>query len=251
MAKMKTPPTLTHPWRSVTDLKDALSRAREIGAKHRAHLAEMNGRVDTRRKELESTLSDVAPSQRAQIVNRAVGGLKADLLHKSRDARVERLRALDAVRHEASDARVHYSSSIQMLMREGLGGERRSRLMQQLEHSGGVELASLAALAAATKDRELAAALVSRANRIPHAERSFSAQELADLVVGDEHRAIHAAVMEIAEVAERALVEDRAFETGRAPTAQAIGLALRGRDRAELGVPEDALDRLAAKQDQE
>lgn len=249
MANKKSPPTLTHPWRSVTDIRDALGRAREFGAQHARHLADLKGRVESRRKELDATLSDLAPAHRMQVVSRAVGGLRAELKRASLDDRVARLRGLDAVKREVADAKAHYNSSIQMIMREGLGRERRSRLMQQIEHSGDVELSSLAALAASTKDRELAAVLVARVNRMPHAERPFSPQELADMIVGDEYRAVQAAILEVEEIADRAMIEDRAFETGRNPAERTIGLALRARDRAELGVTDDALDTLADQED--
>ena len=249
MAQKKSPPTLTHPWRSVTDIRDALGRAREFGAQHARHLADMNGRVAKRRQELDATLSDLSTAQRMQVLSRALGGLRAELKRSSHDDRLARLRNLDAIRREVADAKAHYNSSVQMLMREGLGGERRSRLMQQLEHSGDVELASLAALAVSAKDRELAAVLVARVQRIPHAERPFSPQELADLIVGDEFRAVQGAIMEVEDIAARAMIEDRAFETGRSSGERGIGLALRARERAELGVPEDALDQLAEQED--
>jgi hypothetical protein len=245
MAMKKSPPTLTKPWLSVTDIRDSLSRAREFGAQHARQIADLNGRVAKRREELDATLSDLPPSQRMQIVGRALGGLRADLKRTSLDHRTARLRDLDALRRRVDDAKTHYNSSIQMLMRDNLGSERRSRLIQQLEHSGSVELASLAALAASSKDRELGAVLVSRVNRMPHGERPFSAQELADLIVGDEFRAVQAAVMEVEDIAGRAMLEDRAFETGRAVGESTIGLALRGRERAELGVADDALDTIA------
>lgn len=245
MAMKKSPPTLTHPWRSVTDIRDALGRAREFGVQHARHLADLNGRVAKRRQELDATLSDLPPAHRMQVVSRAVGGLRADLKRASLDDRVAWLRNLDAVKREVVDAKAHYNSAVMMLMREGLGGERRSRLMQQIEHSGDVELSSLAALAASTKDRELAAVLVARVNRVPHGERPFSPQELADRIVGDEYRAVQAAILEVEEIADRAMIEDRAFETGRNPAERGIGLALRARDRTELGVADDALDTLA------
>lgn len=234
MAKPKTKPTLTKPWRSVTDLRASLSRARELGEQHTRLIADMNGRVETRRKELDSTLSDLSIAQRSTLVSRALGGLRAELKRASLDARTARLRDLDAIRREVADAKAHYNSSIQMLARDGIGSERRSRLMQQLEHSGDAELASLAALAVSSKDRELAAVLVSRVQRIPHAERPFSPHELADLLVGEEHRAVVAAIMEVEEIADRAMAEDRAFETGRASPERSVGLALRARDRAAL-----------------
>lgn len=236
MAQKKSPPTLTKPWRSVTDLKASLTRARELGEQHRRLIADMNGRVDSRRKELDSTLSDLSPAERMLVVGRALGGLRAELKRASLASRTARVRDLAAMRREASDAKAHYQSAVQMLARDSLGSERRSRLMQQLEHSGDAELASLAALAVSEKDRELGAVLVSRVQRIAHGSRPFSPHELADLLMGDEHRAVQAAIMEVEDIAQRAVLDDRAFETGRA--SGGIGLALRAHDRAALNAPE-------------
>ncbi|HEY6554208.1 MAG TPA: hypothetical protein VI669_12700, partial [Vicinamibacteria bacterium] len=235
MAQKKAPPTLTKPWRSVTDLKASLTRARELHQESAKRLSEMNERVAKRREELRANLHDLSPSEQSHILNRALGGLRADLKRDSADARTARLRELDALRRQAEDAAAHYHSPMQMLMRDSLGSERRSRLIQQLEHSGKVELASLAALAVSSKDRELAAVLASQVGRLPHTERPFSPHELADLLVGEEHRAVQAAIMEVGELAQRAVLDDREFETGR--RVDRVGLALRARDRAALNAP--------------
>ncbi|MFD1331109.1 hypothetical protein ACFQ4O_03780 [Methylopila musalis] len=220
----------------MTDLKASLTRARELHSENAKRISEMNERVAKRREELRANLHDLSPSEQSHILNRALGGLRADLKRDSADARTARLRELDALRRQAEDASAHYHSPMQMLMRESLGSERRSRLIQQLEHSGKVELASLAALAVSSKDRELAAVLASQVGRMPHGERPFSPHELADLLVGDEHRAIQAAIMEVGELTQRSLLDDRQFETGR--PVDRVGLALRARDRSALGAAE-------------
>lgn len=232
MAQKKAPPTLTNPWVPVTGIKAALTRARELHAEAARRLGEMNVRVENRRKELDSTLYDLTPSQRSQVVGRAVGGLRAELKRASLDARTARLRELDALRKQVEEAKAHYQSPMQMLTRDSLGSERRSRLIQQLEHAGKVELASLAALAVSTKDKELGAVLAAQVNRLPHGERPFSPHELAERLVGEEYVAVTAAIMETGELAQRALLEDRSFETGR--PMDNIGVALRARDRAAL-----------------
>lgn len=236
MAQKKAPPTLTKPWRSVTDLRATLTRARELHSEASKRLDEMNVRVAKRREELRANLHDLSPAQQSLILNRALGGLRADLKRDSADARTARLREIDALRRQAEDASAHYHSPMQMLMRDSLGSERRSRLIQQLEHSGKVELASLAALAVSSKDRELAAVLASQVGRMPHGDRPFSPHELADLLLGDEHRAVQAAIMEVGELAQRAVLDDREFETGR--RVDRVGLALRARDRSALGAAE-------------
>lgn len=238
MAIKKAPPTLTKPWVDVTSIKASLTRARELHSESAKRISEMNVRVAKRREELDATLYDLTPAQRSQVVGRALGGLRAELRRASLDARTARLRELNALRRSVEDAGAHYNSSMQMLMRDNLGSERRSRLIQQLEHAGKVELASLAALAVSTKDRELAAVLASLVGRMPHGERPFSPHELADHLIGDDHRAVQAAIMEVSELAQRAILDDRAFETGRASAEESIGVALRARDRVALNAPE-------------
>ena len=250
MAQKKTPPTLTRPWQSVTDIRDGLSRAREFGEQHKRLLTDRHGRVESRRMQLESTLTELTPAERMQVVNRAVGGMRSDLKRSSLEARTARLREIDAVRRAVEDARAHYQSPMQMLAREHLGSERRSRLMQQIEYSGDVELASLAAFAVSAKDRELGAVLVARVNRMPAGERPFSTQELADLLVGEDYRSIQAAIMEVGEITQRAMLEDRSFETGRPSGVGVVSLALKARERAAVGATEGALDALADSEEE-
>jgi len=236
MATKKAPPTLNAPWKSVTDIKAALTRARELHAENGKRLSEMNERVAKRREELRANLHDLSPSEQSHILNRALGGLRADLKRESVDARTVRLRDLDALRRQVEQAQAHYQSPMQMLIRDSLGSERRSRLQSQLEHAGKVELSSLAALAVSTKDRELGAVLAAQVGRMPHAERPFSPQELAEHLIGDDHLAVTAAIMEVSELAQRAILDDREFEQGR--PVDRIGLALRARDRAALNAPD-------------
>lgn len=131
MAIKKSPPTLTKPWRSVTDLKASLTRARELHSEAARRLAEMNMRVATRREELDATLYDLTPSQRSQVVGRALGGLRAELKRASLDARTTRMRELDVLRRDAEDARFHYQSPVQMLVRDSYSAAIRMRRWRQ------------------------------------------------------------------------------------------------------------------------
>ena len=92
------------------------------------------------------------------------------------------------IRDGMKSVAVHYRSPAQMLARQTLGSERRSRMQQQIANSGPAELASLAELAAATDDAEMAAALCSRIYDVEPSKRSFDAAALADKLVGDEFR---------------------------------------------------------------
>lgn len=108
-------------------------------------------------------------------------------------------------------------------------------MQQQVEKSGPAELASLAAFAAATKDKELGAVLCARVADLMPNERPFSRQELADALMGDEHRAVTQAFMEIYRLAEETVHADTAFERGSASPVRALAIARMKRDEAGIG----------------
>lgn len=230
---------LANRWLSVTDVLDRLRRAREHRVEHAKLLDQLEGRAKLRRDDVERSLADLSISQRQPVVTRAVNGFRADLKRQSLDGRVAYLRAIAAMRDEANSARAHYQSPVQMLAREALGSERRSRIMHQIEKSGPVELASLAALAASTGDKELGAALLTRNSGVAHSERAFSSQDLADALVGDDWRKVTQAIMEIDRLAIEAVQADSAFETGRANAAGLVQVAMRKRDEQAIGADLD------------
>lgn len=240
---------LANRWVSVTDVLDRLRRARENREQQSKLLEGLEGRVKQRRDDVERSLADLSPSQRGQIVTRAVNGHRAELKRQSLDGRVAYLKTIGALREELISARAHYQSPVQMLAREGLGSERRSRIMHQIDKSGTVELASLAALAASTGDKELAAALLTRNSGVPHNERAFSSQELADALVGDDWRKVTQAMLEVERIALEAGHADSAFETGRTNTTRTVQVALRKRDEAAIGADLSDLPDLDAEKE--
>jgi hypothetical protein len=240
---------LANRWVSVTDVLDRLRRARENREQQAKLLEGLEGRVKQRRDDVERSLADLSPAQRSQIVSRAVSGYRAELKRQSLDGRVAYLKTVGALREELESARAHYQSTVQMLAREALGSERRSRIMHQIQKSGTVELASLAALAASTGDKELGAALLTRNSGVPHNERAFSSQELADALVGDDWRKVTQAIMEVERIALEAVHADSAFETGRTNTSRSVQVALRKRDEAAIGADLSGLPELDAEQE--
>ncbi|MBG0811869.1 hypothetical protein IY145_21200 [Methylosinus sp. H3A] len=240
MATKKIAPTIGAKWVSVTDIKLALTRARENRERQTRLLDNLSAKVAQRQRDVERTLADLHPSQQALIVGRAVSTFRTQIKRESADERLARVREAGRLAHEVAGARQHYASAVQMLIREGLGSERRSRLMQQIEHSGPTELASLAALAASTGDREMGAALVSRVNRMDAGDRPFSSQALAAVLVGAEFRDVTAALMEIERTAEEAAHADTAFERGHANLVRAIKSALDRRAQEAVGADLDA-----------
>ena len=182
-------------------------------------------------------------------MTRAVGGFRGELKRTSADERLKLVREVGRLREETQAARDHYGSTVQLLAREGLGSERRSRLQQQLEKSGPTELAALAAFAAATKDNELGAVLCARVSDLMPNERPFSRQELADALVGDQHRAVTQALMEIDRLAEETAHADTAFERGGASPLRALSVARMKRDEAAIGSDLSVLETAADKED--
>lgn len=240
MATKKNMPSIGAGWVSATDLRLALTRARDNRERQVRLLDTLNGRVAKRRDEAERALADIPAIQRSSLVNRAVSTARAEVKRESADARTAHVREAGVIANVAARARQHYVSPIQMLVREGLGSERRSRIMQQIEHSGPTELASLAALAASTGDKEMGAALISRVNRLDPGDRPFSPHALADAFVGAEHRDITAAIMEVERIAEEAAHADATFESGRANPTRTIQAAILRRGQAAIGADLDA-----------
>ena len=207
-------------------------------------LATLEGQVTQRRTDVERSLADLSANERSKIVTRAVNGHRAELRRKSADARVALVREAGRLRDEATAVRVHYQSAMQCLMRESLGSERRSRLLGQIANSGPTELASLASYAASTKDKELGAALCTRISMLPIHDRPFSAHELADTLVGEDHRRVTQAIMETERIAIETLHSDSAFETGRTNLTRNLQTAIMRREEEKVGADLSDLDAL-------
>jgi hypothetical protein len=210
--------TLGSHWMSVTDVLGRLQQARDNRQAQQRLLTSLNQQVEQRRVELERSLADLPEHERTNIINRTVAGTRAEMRKASNDTRTAHVRQAGKIHSEVAGAKALYGSSVQMLIRHNLGSERRSRILEQIADSGPAELAGLAELAAATRDVELAAALCSKVSRLMPSERPFAAQELADVLVGDEHRKVAAAILEIERLTEEAAHDDTAFgRNGRDP----------------------------------
>lgn len=228
---------LTSRWMTVTDVLDRLGKLQAAREAQQRMSAQVGQQVRQREIELESSLGDLPPAQRLSVVSRATGSLRQELRRSTEAERLGFVQEAVAIGECCKSAERHYQSPMQMLMRESLGSERRSRILQQIEHSGPTELASLADYAAGTEDTELAAALCSRNASMKVAQRSFSSQELAQTLFGDQQETVAAALREVEILAREIIIEDRAFLTGRRnPTDKvSVALARRGGMRIEDG----------------
>lgn len=222
-------------WLSATDVIDRLKQARENRERQSELLDSLNEQAKRRHDEIERSLADLPQPQRGEIVARTVNGYRNELKRQSADARRAHMKEAGRLLEQTDGARAHYQSPVQMLMREGLGSERRSRLLQQIARSGPVELRSLAEFAAATKDKELGAALCTCVSGFAPNERPFSSQELADALVGEEHRRVTAALMELDRLTQEAAHADSAFERGVANPVRSIRIARMKQAEAAVG----------------
>lgn len=228
-------------WLSPTDIRSVITRIRANRIAHSNLLRNLGFKIEKHQEQVSGTLRGLDPKDRPSVVARAVSGMRGELVRETADQRLAHTRELSDLAERIKSGASHYRSSTQMLMRETLGSERRSRIMQQIANSGPVELASLAEFAASTKDKELAAALCSRVADLPRAERPFSATELADVIFGDLHRELAQAIVEAERRVLEGLNEDTQFETGKPNAHRSLQIALLKKREDEIGsyLPED------------
>lgn len=228
-------------WLNPTDVRAAITRIAANRAKHSGLLLRINEQVARRRDEVERSLRGLDGKDRTSVVNKAVNGHRAELIRETEEPRKLLTRELEQQRRSIQSASTHYRSPVQMLMRDTLGSERRSRIMQQIASSGPAELASLAEYAAAQRDKELAAALCSRIADLPRAERPFSAGDLADVMFGELHRELSQALLEAERRVLEALEEEQVATTGRGNAQRALEIAMLKKREGQIGAyqPDD------------
>ena len=234
--------TLGAQWLSPTDIRSTITRIHAARTAHSNLLRNLSGRVDRHGEQVASSLRTLDAKDRPSVVAKSISGFRGELVRESADQRIAHTRELAGLAGKLAAASVHYRSPVQMLMSETLGSERRSRIMQQTAASGPVELASLAEFAAATKDKELAAALCSRIVDLPRTDRPFSAAELADVLIGDLHREMSQALVEAERRVLEALNGDAEFETGKPNPQRALQIAMLRKREQEIGAYTDDED---------
>ncbi len=222
-------------WMNESDIRTTLTKIHHNRNQHDSLVRTAATALDRRRRDLESSLEGIGVRDRTSMVTKALAGHRAELARHSKDSRLALTRELSALAERVRSTEAHYRSPIQMLMRDTLGSERRSRIQQQIENSGPVELASLAELAAATKDKELAAALCGRIGNMRRDDRPFNAGELADVMFGDLHRELSQALVEAERRVLEALQADQEFETGKGNPHRALQIAMLKNREDQIG----------------
>ncbi len=152
------------------------------------------------------------------------------------EIRENSLAEFDGIMKEAGAAYEHvpsqrdfYASPVMTLNRATLGDPRRTQYVEQLRNSGRGELTHLAQWAVATGNAALAAAIVSRLDSMPGAQRPFHGVAVAEALRLEEHRKAVEAI-KIAEARFQAIViAIRTWKLAQATPVNTISLALLGR----------------------
>lgn len=231
----KTKVNLGTAWMTPDDIRITLAKIATNRHNHDTLVRSANSKLSSRRQQLENSLDGIGERDRNSMVSKAISGYRAELVRETKDNRLALTRELAGLAERVRKAEALYRSPMQLLMRDTLGSERRSRIQQQIENSGPVELASLAELAAATKDKELAAALCGRVHGMKRDDRPFNAGDLSDILFGELHRELSQALVEAERRVLEALNSDQEFETGKTNPQRSLDIAMLKKREQEIG----------------
>ncbi len=222
-------------WMDDNDIRHALAKIHHNRNQHDSTLRGMKQKLAIHEHGVQKSLDGVGVPNAKSIINKSVSGRRHEMIRESADIRKAYIRELSGVAERIKSASAHYKSPMQMLMRSTLGSEQRSRYLQQIEHSGPVELASMAEYAAAKQDSNLAAALCSKVSGMKTADRPFGPNDLADVMCGELHRELSQALVECERQVLEALQADTEFETGKANPQRSIEIALLKKREQNIG----------------
>lgn len=233
MAKPAPQALLGSTWTSVQDARTMCERSQTLRRQQNETIGRLNNRLDAHREGLTGSLRGIPAPERTRIIQQSVSGRRRELAKESHDLRLAYTRQLSEIAARSKEAQQHYGSTVAHLMRRTLGSEMRSRYAQQIERSGRAELKSMAELAAATRNEDLAAALIGRVSEIRAQDRPFAARDLADHLVGDELREVRQALARAQLASLEALDADTRFETGKSNPHRRMELAVLRKRMAE------------------
>ncbi len=151
---------------------------------------------------------------------------RRDLAGNTEAERTERLKQLRAIEARANSLAPLFETPVQMLSRAGLGSAERTHYHEQLRDAGPRELKNYADWALHKGDRILAAAVLSRLDKLSTESRPFKAMDFARTLVGDEFDKTRQAIERIRVATQRALNANRDFETGRIDATARISMGL-------------------------
>jgi hypothetical protein len=231
----KTPPV----WLSETDVRSLVLSARKAKDSLVSIIAGIDAKVAARRDELNKNLSELPTSARLAAIDTAASTVKATLKAESNKPRTEILRSLARMNEQAKGAIPFWDNAVHVLLRQTIASAKRTTIFSNLAAAGPVELKAFSSLAIATKDADMASAVVGRLHEIaPSSARPVSPRAVADALVGELQREMMLALLEVDSQLQEAVLSDRLFESGNASGTNAVAtvaMALKKRRLAEVG----------------
>jgi hypothetical protein len=227
-------PTLPPPGRLIAtaDIISLADRAAKRTARLGAAIASLEAGIAKRGEDAAASAAAAGfpPEDQRAAARKVAQKGRAELSVSSEDTRWGYIKDVNAAAESAALTAALFASPQAVLARAGLGSAERSHYLQQLDGSGVVELRNMAALAVATNNKTLGAAIMSVVDRMPRRERPISSAELADRLVGEETRAVQDAVTRIKLAAQQAINLNREFTAGRVRPLDRVKLALNKRE---------------------
>jgi hypothetical protein len=167
-----------------------------------------------------------APEDQQSAARKVTAKARAEVAANSEDTRWGYIREVNAAAESVALTAALFASPQAVLARAGLGTPERTHYQQQLEGSGIVQIKNMAALAVATNNKVLGAAIMAVLDRMPRRERPISTAELAERLVGEETRQVQDAITRIKLAAQSAININREFTTGKVRPLDRVKLAL-------------------------
>lgn len=197
--------------------------------------------VDARRATIASRwkTAPLDPKHKSQVEAEEVRVAILEIRQNSEKELDALLKEAGAAHALAISQRTFYDSPVKTLNRVTLGDPKRTEYAGQLDSVGPAELLHLAQYAVSTKNLALAAAIVSRLDRMPSGQRPVNAVSLATAMQVEEHRKGHEALKIADARLQGVLIAIRAWKSGKANPLNSVSLALQGRTLDEKLLAEE------------
>jgi hypothetical protein len=224
-------------WLSETDVRALVQNARRAKDALVALVNGVDAKVEARRATITQSLSDLDVKDRLRAVDASVSKLKADEKLATGPRRVELLREIARYNETAKGAVEFWDSPVAIVLRETIASTKRATIFENLSAAGPVELKGFASLAIAARDKDMAAAVIGRLHAVqPASARPVSPRSVADALVGEVQRELHAGLLEVDSLMQEAILVERMFTQERSGTngVASVKLALQNRRLAEV-----------------
>lgn len=225
-------------WLSEPEIRTLVQNARRAKASLVALIAGIDEKVAQRRDVLNKSLNDLDVKDRLRAVDASASTLKATLKQETSKQRTDILREIARLNDQAKGAIQFWDNPVAIVLRETIASAKRATIYDNLASAGPVELKGFASLSVAAKDKDMAAAVISRLHAIqPASGRPVSPRAVANELVGELQKEMHAGLLEVDSVMQEAILVERLFVSGRSGSngVASVALALKHRRDAEVG----------------